>query len=140
MSESIDWDMLQEQYFSNKMYCEKLSKACKIVDDPFACNLGKSLTGMDIIFCGKLLKTITCILDYHIQCEMDLVDQLKSSYVTPYELVNVIKINGENRNCQEVSYKSTPLKKRFLSRIDDIKNFPPFIPSKKVIAMKKRGV
>lgn len=50
MSESIDWDMLQDQYFSNKMYCEKLSKACKIVDDPFACNLGKSLTGMVIFF------------------------------------------------------------------------------------------
>lgn len=48
MSESIDWDMLQDQYFSNKMYSEKLSKACKIVDDPFACNLGKSLTGMVI--------------------------------------------------------------------------------------------
>lgn len=71
---------------------------------------------------------------------MDLVDQLKSSYVTPYELVNVIKINDENRSCQEVSYKSTPSKKRFLSQIDYIKNIPPFIPSKKVIAMKKRGV
>lgn len=59
MSESIDWDMLQEQYFSDKMYCEKLSKACKIVDDPFACNLGKSLTGMIMfILCGQLLKTI----------------------------------------------------------------------------------
>ncbi|KAG5863000.1 hypothetical protein JTB14_000690 [Gonioctena quinquepunctata] len=39
MSESIDWDMLQGQYKSNKSYCDDLSKLCRIVDNPFACDL-----------------------------------------------------------------------------------------------------
>ncbi|XP_066158280.1 protein ABHD18 isoform X2 [Euwallacea fornicatus] len=121
MSESINWDMLQEQYFSDALYCEELSKACKIVDDPFACNLSKGWT------------------DYHDQYGMDLADELKSSYVTPYELVNVIKINGGESSCRAVSYKSTPAKDHLLSRIENIKNVPPFIPSKSITEMKKRA-
>lgn len=41
MSESIDWDMLQDQLFSNPIYCDTLSKSCKIVDSPFACTLSR---------------------------------------------------------------------------------------------------
>lgn len=41
MSESIDWDMLQNQYISNTSFCDTLSKLCKIVDDPFACDLSR---------------------------------------------------------------------------------------------------
>lgn len=41
MSESIDWDMLQKQFFSNMLYCDTLSKECKIVDSPFACTLSR---------------------------------------------------------------------------------------------------
>lgn len=41
MSESIDWDMLQNQYESNKLFCYTLSRLCKIVDNPFACDLSK---------------------------------------------------------------------------------------------------
>ncbi|KAL1493148.1 hypothetical protein ABEB36_011262 [Hypothenemus hampei] len=108
MSESIDWDFLQDQYFSNKLYCDKLSKVCKIVDDPFACNLSKSFS------------------DYELQYEMDLVDELKSSYITPHELVNSLKNNVEN-SCQDVSYRSNH-KSQLLSRF---KKMPPFIPSKK---------
>lgn len=41
MSESIDWDLLQNQYTSNNLYCNNLSKLCKIVDNPFACSLSR---------------------------------------------------------------------------------------------------
>nr|XP_023023349.1 protein ABHD18 [Leptinotarsa decemlineata] len=39
MSESIDWDMLQEQFMSDSSYSDDLSKLCTIVDNPFACDL-----------------------------------------------------------------------------------------------------
>jgi len=123
MSESIDWDKLQNQYFSDKVYCDELSKACKIVDDPFACNLSKSYT------------------DYHMQYDMDLVDDLKHSYITPYELVNVIKIHGNDSKCQSVSYKSSRPKidNDFNYVIPNIKNGPRLAPSKRIIEMKKRA-
>ncbi|XP_050313195.1 protein ABHD18 isoform X2 [Anthonomus grandis grandis] len=121
MSESINWDMLQAQYMSDKVYCEELSKACKIVDDPFACNLSKSFT------------------DYEVQYEMDLVDELKPSYVSPYELVNMIKLNGSESSCQTMAYQSTRPRKNILPKLDTIKKIPPFVPSKKIIEMKKRG-
>ncbi|XP_017774825.1 PREDICTED: protein ABHD18 [Nicrophorus vespilloides] len=41
MSEAIDWDFLQHQYFSNKQYHEIISKLCKIVDDPTEFGLAK---------------------------------------------------------------------------------------------------
>lgn len=45
MSESIDWDLLQEEYLADKVYQNILSKICKIVDNPFECSFaprGKS--------------------------------------------------------------------------------------------------
>lgn len=35
MSQSINWDMLETQYFSDGNYCEKLSKMVTVVDDAF---------------------------------------------------------------------------------------------------------
>ncbi|XP_048517390.1 protein ABHD18 isoform X3 [Dendroctonus ponderosae] len=123
MSESINWDMLQDQYMNDQLYCEQLSKACKIVDDPFACNLSKSFT------------------DSQVQYGIDLAEELKASYVTPYELVNVIKMNDvAESSCQAITDKaSSAAKEKIISRISSIKNIPPFIPSKNIIEMKKRA-
>lgn len=41
MSEAIDWDLLQQQYFSNPAYHQFLSRICKIVDDPLKCQLSR---------------------------------------------------------------------------------------------------
>jgi hypothetical protein len=49
MSEAIDWDMLQSQFFSNSQYYETLSKMCKIVDDPFECKLCQMLGNVRIV-------------------------------------------------------------------------------------------
>lgn len=118
MSESINWDMLQKHYSGDKLYCERLSKACKIVDDPFACNLSQSYT------------------DYHLHYDMDLVHRLKSSYVTPYELVNVIKIHGDETKCQSVSYKASLSQD---SHILSSLSLPHIAPSRHIIEMKKRA-
>lgn len=48
MSESIDWDMLQNQYMSNDLFRNTLSKLCKIVDDPFACDLSRMPGGLKL--------------------------------------------------------------------------------------------
>lgn len=39
MSDSINWDLLQKQYFSDSKFYEILCKLCTIVDDPFHCSL-----------------------------------------------------------------------------------------------------
>ncbi|XP_060537240.1 protein ABHD18 isoform X2 [Cylas formicarius] len=121
MSESINWDFLQEQYLSNKLYCEELSKLCKIVDDPFACNLSRNLTDY---------------ADYSYDIS-DLVDELKSSYMTPYELVNLITSNPTN--CHAMNYKSFSHEKNFSTQLNRFKKIPFLTPSDKVIKMRKRA-
>ncbi|CAH0562177.1 unnamed protein product [Brassicogethes aeneus] len=105
MSESIDWDMLQNQYNSDDKYNCMLSKLCKIVDDPFACNL-------------------TRIPEFAINFEE--LYEFKNSYVTPYEMLNVMK-SGQ---CSEVAYKTT---KTFNSTVINL-----LIKGKKALEMKKR--
>lgn len=39
ISNAIEWDFLQKEYFSNEKYYKFLAKLCKIVDDPTACGL-----------------------------------------------------------------------------------------------------
>ena len=41
MSDAIDWNLLQKQYFSDDRYFNLLSKMCKIVDDPCSSDLSK---------------------------------------------------------------------------------------------------
>lgn len=42
MSYAIDWEFLQNQYFSDNRYYDVLSKMCKVVDDPLETNLGRT--------------------------------------------------------------------------------------------------
>lgn len=49
MSEAIDWDLLQEQFFSNPFYFKRLSKHCKIVDDPLKCQLSRISGGVFVL-------------------------------------------------------------------------------------------
>lgn len=35
MSDAINWDLLQKQFFSDSRFYDILSKSCIIVDDPF---------------------------------------------------------------------------------------------------------
>ncbi|CAH1965111.1 unnamed protein product [Acanthoscelides obtectus] len=119
MSESIDWDMLQKQYLSNKMYCEELSKSCKIVDDPFACELGRT---PDIAF--------------------ETIEDVTAPNVTPHQLITFI---NDISNCPEIEYKpSSHTKKLFSSTHPSIINLfkqvhPVLLPTKRVIDMKKRA-
>lgn len=50
MSEAIDWDLLQYQYLTNPCYHKFLSRICKIVDDPFKCQLTRS-PGIAFVIC-----------------------------------------------------------------------------------------
>lgn len=77
--------------------------------------------------------------DYQDQYGIDLAEELKASYVTPYELVNVIKTKDAAKSNCPITYKSSATKEKIISRMSSIKNIPPFVPSKKVIEMKKRG-
>ncbi|XP_030746322.1 protein ABHD18 isoform X2 [Sitophilus oryzae] len=122
MSESIDWDMLQNQYFNEKLYCEELSKSCKVVDDPFACSLTKNITD-----------------DYAIQYEQDIIEDLKSSYATPHEILNNLKITVSQSDCKAMDYKSTNEKSSFKPTMDSIKKITIFKPSPKVVQMKRRA-
>ncbi|CAG9760354.1 unnamed protein product [Ceutorhynchus assimilis] len=120
MSESIDWSMLEAQYLNDELYSEKLSKACKIVDDPLACTLGQSFS------------------DYPIQCEMDFTQKLKESYITPYEFFHSTKFDSAG-DCKAMTYKSSLQKDSFLSKIYNFTRMPSFIPSKKVTNQKKKA-
>lgn len=90
MSESINWDLLQTQYLSNKLYCDKLSKLCRIVDDPFACNLNNLP---------------------HVR--FDSVEA--ATNVTPYQLINFI--NDVISNNPNITFKASDLNKKQLSTI-----------------------
>ncbi|XP_076262686.1 protein ABHD18 isoform X1 [Rhynchophorus ferrugineus] len=121
MSESIDWDMLQKQYFSEKLYCEELSKRCKIVDDPFACSLAKNIS------------------DYAIQYEKDNHEKLRSMYVTPYEIINHLKITESDSDCKAIIYKSSHQNRNSFMHMNTLKKFNFLRPSSKVVEMKKRA-
>lgn len=82
MSEAIDWDLLQRQYFSNPGYHKHLSRMCKIVDDPFACKLTRTL-------------------EYSIQIKDN---SLPSNYVTPYDILSRLN-DGAAKKYPEVYYK-----------------------------------
>jgi hypothetical protein len=80
MSESIDWDMLQDQLFSNPIYCDTLSKSCKIVDSPFACTLSRMPEyGLDTL----------------------LEEKSKLRYISPYEMMNIL----DSTTCPAITYK-----------------------------------
>nr|CAH7740148.1 unnamed protein product [Callosobruchus chinensis] len=112
-------DVLQQQYLSNKMYCEELSKLCKIVDDPFACELSKT---PDIAF--------------------ETIEDVTAPNVTPHQLITFI---NDISNCPEIDYKpSSHRKKIFTSTHPSIINLlrqahPVLHPSKNIIEMKKRA-
>ncbi|VEN50456.1 unnamed protein product [Callosobruchus maculatus] len=118
MSESINWDMLQNQYLSDKMYCEKLSKLCKIVDDPFACELSKT---PDIAF--------------------ETIEDMTAPNVTPHQLITFI---NDISNCPDIEYKPSSHRRKIFSAthpsiINLLKEAHPVLhPSKKIIEMKKR--
>lgn len=80
MSEAIDWDLLQRQYFSNPGYHQFLSRMCKIVDDPLA-------------------RQLTRTLEYSIH----LRDKsLPSNCVTPYEMLTML--NGRVAKYHQVKH------------------------------------
>ncbi|CAH1103201.1 unnamed protein product [Psylliodes chrysocephalus] len=120
MSESIDWDMLQNQYESNKLFCYTLSRLCKIVDNPFACDLSKPPETL-------------------VEIPIHLLDDSQVSYVTPYQLINYLNLNPK---CQNVAYRkpaSQTLNPKDFSLINLLKESPAITTtSKKVQAMKRR--
>ncbi|XP_049817642.1 protein ABHD18 isoform X2 [Aethina tumida] len=109
MSESIDWDMLQDQYYSDAKYSKTLSKICKIVDDPFACSLMRS---------PELTANF---------------EECKNSYVTPYEMMSIIK-TGEM--CSEVAYKPSLVAK--VNPVKNLLKDTTFALSKRANDMKQR--
>ncbi|KAJ8918748.1 hypothetical protein NQ315_015068 [Exocentrus adspersus] len=120
MSDSIDWDMLQAQYISNELYCDKLSKLCKIVDDPFACDLSR-LPALDTI--------------------SELDEHLGSNYVTPHKVIRLF--NVAHSNCTTINYKHSSQTKSLIisgeySLTNLLKEPPPLLTSKKSILEKKK--
>ncbi|XP_018578413.1 protein ABHD18 isoform X2 [Anoplophora glabripennis] len=124
MSESIDWDMLQAQYISNELYCDTLSKLCKIVDDPFACDLSRL---PDVAF-----DTIP-----------DLYNSSCTSYVTPHKVISMF--NVATSNCPTIAYKqSSQTKTLFSSGEYSLMNLlkephPLLKPKKSRVDVKKRA-
>ncbi|KAJ8979879.1 hypothetical protein NQ317_017502 [Molorchus minor] len=120
MSESIDWDMLQIQYMSNKLYCDKLSKLCKIVDDPFACNL--------------------CRLP---DDGFESAPNPGIKYITPHRMISLM--NVANSNCATISYKQSSPTKSLISSgeyslVNLLKDPPPLLRnSRSVVEVKKRA-
>ncbi|KAJ8972716.1 hypothetical protein NQ314_000057 [Rhamnusium bicolor] len=121
MSESIDWDMLQAQYMSDTLYSDRLSKMCKIVDDPFACNLSQ-------------------LSDIAFQSLPELYENSSSSYVTPYKLIKLIDV--ATSNCPAITYKqSSRIKDLFSSGEYSLVNLlkePRPLPTRQSVLEKKK--
>lgn len=45
MSDAIDWDLLQKQYFEDPLFYNNISNMCRILDNPLCSNLGLHITG-----------------------------------------------------------------------------------------------
>ncbi|XP_044257180.1 protein ABHD18 isoform X2 [Tribolium madens] len=129
MSESIDWDMLQKQLFSNKIYCDTLSKSCKIVDSPFACTLSR-IPGLSL---QKLTEVCQCGI-----AEYGLTSLLKQKcdvgYISPYEMMNLL----DSTNCPAISYKHSSQNVKVESGEYSVLNLPIFNFSREITDMRKR--
>ncbi|KAF2879717.1 hypothetical protein ILUMI_26456 [Ignelater luminosus] len=88
MSDAINWDLLQHQYFSDSKFHDTLAKCCTIVDDPFE-------------FCR--------VQDYSLEC---LSEMLTNKALTPYEVLNLIKTSGSK--CAAYSSKEAAESKKAL--------------------------
>ncbi|XP_045481975.1 protein ABHD18 isoform X2 [Harmonia axyridis] len=121
MSESIDWDLLQEEYLADKSYQNILSKICKIVDNPFECSIAPRENAFTLL--GLPEKELT--------------------YITPHKVLNLIKEEATS-NCPTIAYKhSKDTKKFFLSKDMPILNLlrdasPLSLSSKYMTEMKNR--
>ncbi|KYB29747.1 protein ABHD18 isoform X2 [Tribolium castaneum] len=113
MSESIDWDMLQKQLFSNKIYCDTLSKSCKIVDSPFACTLSR-------------------IPEYGLTSLLE--QKSDAGYISPYEMMNLL----DSSNCPAISYKHSSQNVKVESSEYSVMNLPIFNFSREITDMRKR--
>ncbi|RZB38807.1 C4orf29 -like, partial [Asbolus verrucosus] len=113
MSESIDWDMLQKQFFSNALYCDTLSKSCKIVDSPFACTLSR-------------------IPEYGFNTLLE--EQSNRSYVSPYEIMNILNATS----CPAITYKRSSHNIKVESDEYSTLNLSIFKTSEEVLNMRKR--
>ncbi|XP_065166458.1 protein ABHD18 [Atheta coriaria] len=79
MSEAIDWDFLQSQYFSDKQYHQIIAKLCKIVDDPTEFGLAK-LPGFPIPDKEK--------------CE--------NRALTPMEIIELLELSASEKSSQDL--------------------------------------
>ncbi|XP_057661892.1 protein ABHD18 isoform X1 [Diorhabda carinulata] len=136
MSESIDWEMLQIQYETNKLYCDTLSKRCKIVDNPFACDLSRSVPG------NAFIKTVETKVEAKgaLDLPIHLFDDLNVRNITPHQLIHFLNCST---NCRDITYKISSQTKQLLASrefalLNLLKEPPPIGYSKKTREIKRR--
>ncbi|XP_044766343.1 protein ABHD18 [Coccinella septempunctata] len=95
MSESIDWDFLQEEYLADEAYQNILSKICKIVDNPFECSFAPKENAYTLL--GVPEKELT--------------------YITPHQILKIIN-DERTSNCPAITYKPSKAFEKFFSRKD----------------------
>ncbi|KAL3289753.1 hypothetical protein HHI36_023148 [Cryptolaemus montrouzieri] len=117
MSESIDWNKLQEEYLADKTYQDILAKICRIVDNPFACSFTAQETAYTLL--GKM-------------------DELSS--ITPNEVLNLIEDDPVS-NCPAITYKHSDTTRKFLLNEDVLNALSPisFRSSQTAVKMKNKN-
>ncbi|XP_028134510.1 protein ABHD18 isoform X3 [Diabrotica virgifera virgifera] len=136
MSESIDWEMLQDQYKSNDLLCNSLSKQCKIVDNPFLCDLSQNLPGN--IFIRSVEKKLADIKDLDIPIHLFDDSNIHMSNITPHQLIHVLN------DCRDLTHRMSHTVKKLLAEKEfDSFNLlnPPKRPklNKKVMEIKMKN-
>ncbi|KAF5288142.1 hypothetical protein FQA39_LY15486 [Lamprigera yunnana] len=142
MSESINWDLLQKQFKSNRQFYNVLSKLCTIVDDPFECNLTllsdlsipqgiynfkKSLTSYDLI---------NLVNRSHTHSLFSSVETTSKDTSMVYILKNLLNEEFLKDPCSKKhSQEAVWFMKGIMDEFTHLKNFSPPIDTSLIIAI-----
>lgn len=72
MSSSINWQLLESQYFSNEVYQNDLAKMVKIIDQDVSTNIFKNVSLSELILRNKVRKFILLLIE-NPKCESNRI-------------------------------------------------------------------